>query len=296
MGKLAKRIVDKRILGLIRRYLQSGVMTDGKRIESRLGTPQGGPLSPLLANVLLEEVDQELERRGHAFVRYADDGRGFVRSKRAGEQVMRHLLKLYGHLHLTINAAKCAVASAYKRDFLGFGLWSAPGKKLRLRVSKRAFERMKDRVREITSRNRGRSIQSVSAELRRYLLGWRGFFGIVHTNGVLAMQDEWIRGRLRILHLKQWKRGRTAFCKLRTRGASKRVAAEVAGHTHRWWRTACGVIHHVPGNSYFDQMGIPAWTSNLNPSTRRGTDPYARWCGRGTGENFSTAPIPIVWV
>jgi RNA-directed DNA polymerase len=257
MGKLAKRIADKRILGLIRRYLQSGVMADGMRIERRQGTPQGGPLSPLLANVLLDEVDQELERRGHAFVRYADDGRVFVRSKRAGERVMRHLHKLYGNLHLKINEAKSAVASAYKRDFLGFGLWSAPGKKVRLRVSKKALERMKDRVREVTSRNRGHSIQSVAGELRRYLLGWRGYFGIVHTNKILAKQDEWIRRRLRMLHLKQWKRGRTAFRELRARGASKRVAAEVAGHTQRWWRTAKGVIHHILNNSYFDQMGIP---------------------------------------
>ncbi|MCP4081387.1 MAG: group II intron reverse transcriptase/maturase, partial [Planctomycetaceae bacterium] len=168
---------------------------------------QGGPLSPLLANVLLDEVDQELERRGHAFVRYADDGRVFVKSKRAGERVMRHLHKLYGNLHLKINEAKSAVASAYRRDFLGFGLWSAPGKKVRLRVAAKALERMRDRVREITSRTRGRSMKAVAEELRRYLLGWRGYFGIVHTNRVLAKQDEWIRRRLRMLHLKQWKRG-----------------------------------------------------------------------------------------
>ncbi|MCP5020737.1 MAG: hypothetical protein GY930_03080 [bacterium] len=170
---------------------------------------------------------------------------------------MRHLHRLYGKLHLGINEAKSAVASAHRRDFQGFGLWSSAGKTVRLRVSKKALERMGDRVREITSRNRGRSTESVAEELRRYLLGWRGYSGIVDTNGVLAKQDEWIRRRLRAIHQKQWKRGRTTFRELCVRGASKRVAAEVTGHTQSWWRTAKGVIHHILNNSYFDQMGIP---------------------------------------
>ncbi|MCP5024277.1 MAG: hypothetical protein GY930_21220 [bacterium] len=170
---------------------------------------------------------------------------------------MRHLHMLYGNLHLRINEAKSAVASAYRRDFLGFGPWSAPGRKVRLRVAAKALKRMRDRVREITSRTRGRSMIAVAEELRRYLLGWRGYYGSVHTNRVLLRQDEWIRRRLRAIHLKQWKRGRTVFRELRARGASKRVAAEVAGHTKRWWRTSRGVIHHVLNIPYFDQMGIP---------------------------------------
>lgn len=257
MGKLALRIADERVLGLIRRYLQSGVMVNGVHVERWEGTPQGGPLSPLLANVLLDEVDQELERRGHAFVRYADDGRVFVRSKRAGERVLAHLRKLYAKLHLRINESKSAVAPATKRDFLGYALWDGPGKIVRLRVAKKALEKMKGRVRQITRRQGGRSAPQVVEQLQSYLTGWRNYFGLASTPKIFAMLDQWIRRRLRALQLKQWKRGRTIFRELRNRGASVDVAAQVAANARSWWRNACRRVHHVLRNSHFDDLGLP---------------------------------------
>jgi group II intron reverse transcriptase/maturase len=257
MGKLAKRIADKRVLGLIRRYLQSGVIVNGVQMERWEGTPQGGPLSPLLANVLLDEVDKELEQRGHAFVRYADDGRVFVRSRRAGERVLNHLRKLYGKLHLRINEAKSAVAPAWGRDFLGYSMWVAPGKVIRLRVARKALDKMKSRVRQITGRQGGRSMTAVVGELRSYLTGWRNYFGLADTPKIFATLDQWIRRRLRALQLKQWKRGRTIFRELRARGASVDVAAQVAGNARSWWRNACHLVQLILRNSHFDQLGLP---------------------------------------
>lgn len=257
MGKLAKRIADRRVLGLIRRYLQSGVMANGVRMERWEGTPQGGPLSPLLANVLLDEVDKELERRGHAFVRYADDGRVFVRSRRAGERVLGHLRKLYGKLHLRINEAKSAVAPVWDRDFLGYSMWVAAGRVVRLRVAKKALDKMRGRVRQITGRQGGRSMTAVVGELRSYLTGWRNYFGLADTPRIFATLDQWIRRRLRALQLKQWKRGRTVFRELRARGASVRDAAEVAAQTRRWWWNACHRVHLILRNSHFEDLGLP---------------------------------------
>ncbi len=257
MGKLAKRIADKRVLGLIRRYLRSGVMANGVHMERWEGTPQGGPISPLLANVLLDEVDKELEKRGHAFVRYADDGRVFVRSRRAGERVLEHLRRMYARLHLRINESKSAVAPAIKRDFLGYAFWDGPGRKARLRVSKKVLGKMKDRVRQITGRQGGRSVPHVVGELRSYLTGWRNYFRLASTPSVFSELDKWIRRRLRALQLKQWKRGRTIFRELRARGASVDVAAQVAGNARRWWRNAGRRIHHVLRNFHYDELGLP---------------------------------------
>ena len=257
MEKLAKRISDKRILGLIRRYLQSGVMVNGVRIERGEGTPQGGPLSPLLANVLLDDVDKELERRGHAFVRYADDGRVFVRSQRAGERVLNHLRKLYAKLHLRINEAKSAVAPAWRRDFLGYALWATHGKVVCLRVAKKALRKMKRRVKEITRRVAGNSVLAVIGELRSYLNGWRNYFGLADTQGVFRRLDQWIRRRLRALILKQWNGKRTIYRELRARGASERLAAQVAFKAYRWWRNSRSKVHLILRNSHFDKLGVP---------------------------------------
>lgn len=156
-------------------------------------------------------MDKQLENRGYALVRYADDGRVFVRSKRAGERVLSHLRKLYENLHLRINVSKSAIAFAWDRDFLGYSMWIAPGKVIRMRVAKKALVRMKDRVREITGRQRGRSVTAVIEKLRGYLVGWRNYFSLATTPRIFAQLDEWIRRRLRALQLKQWKRGRRAF-------------------------------------------------------------------------------------
>ena len=257
MGRLANRIEDRRVLGLIRRYLESGVMANGVVVERYEGTPQGGPLSPLLANVLLDEVDQELERRGHAFVRYADDGQIYVRSRRAGERVFALLRRLYGRLRLRINESKSTVGSVFQRTFLGFAFWAGAGGVVKRRVAKKALERMQDRVRSLTKRNCGRSLTQVIGELRSFLIGWRGYFHIADTPRVMDDLDAWIRRRLRALQLKQWKRGKTAFRELRHRGASVRLAAEIASGTRRWWWNACKRLHHVLTNSSFDELGLP---------------------------------------
>ncbi len=260
MSRLAKRIEDRRLLRLIRHYLESGVMMNGVVIDRYEGTPQGGPLSPLLANLLLDEVDQELERRGHAFVRYADDGQVYVRSRRAGERVLALLRKLYRGLRLQVNESKTQVTQALKTKLLGFSFWVKAGRIVVCRVAKQALEKMQDRVRSITARNRGRSISAVIQELRSFLIGWRGYFRLAETPGVMGKLDAWIRRRLRALQLKQWKRGTTVFRELRNRGASKILAAGIAKGARRYWWNACKRLHHVLNNSYFDELGLPRLT------------------------------------
>jgi group II intron reverse transcriptase/maturase len=227
MGRLAKRIGDKRMLKVIRRYLNAGIMVHGVVMERYEGTPQGGPLSPVLANVLLDEVDKELERRGIAFVRYADDLNAYVRSKRAGEDVMKTLRQLYAGLRLRINEAKSAVAKPEDRKFLGYSFFEQEGT-VRLCVAPKALAAMKERVREIVNRTGGRNIPAMVAELRRYLPGWKRYFRLADTPRVFHGLDAWIRRRLRMVHLKLWKQGQTVFRELRARGLSKRTAAPPA--------------------------------------------------------------------
>jgi RNA-directed DNA polymerase len=257
MGRLARKISDRRILRLIRRYLVAGVMAGGVVVERYEGTPQGGPLSPLLANVLLDEVDKELERRGHAFVRYADDLRVFVGSQRAGERVMRSLVSLFGKLRLQINKTKSAVDRVWRCPFLGFSFWMAPGRIVRVRVSGRSLARMKDRVRQITSRTGGRSLVQVAKELRQYLLGWKGYFQLADTPKTFRGLDEWIRHRLRAIQLKHWKRGRTVYRALLARGVSSWLAQKVAATVSSWWKTSAKSLNAAMPNTYLDELGVP---------------------------------------
>jgi group II intron reverse transcriptase/maturase len=257
MGKLEKRIGDRRMLRLIRRYLDAGVMVSGVVIERHEGTPQGGPLSPLLANVLLDEVDKELERRGHAFVRYADDCNVYVRSRRAGERVLAGLRELYDRLRLQVNEAKSAVDLAARRQFLGFSFWVAAGSQVKLRVASKALDAMKAKVRELSNRNRGRSLPTVTRDLAEYLSGWREYFKLAETPGVFSDLDKWIRHRLRCLQLKQWKRGTTVFRELRARGMSVDDAARVAANTRRWWYNSALKLNFALPNRYFDRLGLP---------------------------------------
>jgi len=258
LGKLAQRIADRRVLGLIRRYLEAGIFVNGVVVERHEGTPQGGPLSPLLANVLLDEVDQELMRRGHRFVRYADDCNVYVQSRRAGERVMEALVGLYATLRLRINPAKSAVARVWERQFLGFSFWVAPGKAVKRRVALKALKAMKDRVRQITRRSGGRSIGQVVAELRSYLVGWRAYFRLADTPGVFADVQQWLHRRLRALHLKHWKRGRTVYRELRARGVSEPVAGIAARYCRNWWRVAGhSALHLALPTAYFDHLGVP---------------------------------------
>jgi group II intron reverse transcriptase/maturase len=258
MGRLAKRIEDKRMLGLIRRYLEAGIMANGVVMERYEGTPQGGPLSPLLANVLLDDVDKELEQRGLSFVRYADDLNVYVRSKRAGEDALQTLRRLYAKLRLRINEAKSAVARPQDRTFLGYSFWNDEEGEVRRRVAPTALKAMRDRVRRITSRTRGRSLVTVVAELRRYLPRWREYFRLDETPRLFSNLEAWIRRRLRLVQLKQWGRGAKVFRELRARGLSKRHAAQVAAYCKRWWRTAGHVaLQTALPNTYFDGIGVP---------------------------------------
>ena len=256
-GKLARRIEDKQALRVIRRYLEAGVMVNGVVIERHEGTPQGGPLSPLLANVLLDGVDKELERRGHAFVRYADDGNVYVRSRRAGERIMEMLRRLYGDLRLRINESKSAVARVWGRKFLGFSFWVAPGRTIRIRIADKALGTMKERIRRLTRRICGQNLAKIVQDLRAYLLGWKGYFRLADTPRVFSDLDEWIRHRLRAIQLKQWKRGRTAFRELVARGLTRDLAARIAANTRRWWKNAAMALHIALPNRLFDQMGLP---------------------------------------
>jgi group II intron reverse transcriptase/maturase len=283
MGLVAKRIADPRVLTLIRRYLETGVMVTGVVVRRYEGTPQGGPLSPLLANVLLDVVDRELERRGHAFVRYADDCNVYVESRRSAERVMEGLISLYAKLKLQVNHTKSAVAPVDERSFLGFRFFRVVrGKIVKRQVSPKAIDKMRARVREVTARSNGRSLAYVVVVLRGYLLGWQAYFRLAETPSAFADVDRWIRRRLRALVIYQCRNGRKLFRVLRARGVSKRAAAAVAANCRRYWAMAAHVAVNVafPG-SYFDAQGVP----RLGPASPQlfespDADPHVRWCGR----------------
>lgn len=257
MSRLRKRIGDAGVIRLIRSYLNAGIMHGGVVVERDQGTPQGGPLSPLLANVLLDEVDRELERRGHRFVRYADDSNVYVRSQKAGQRVMALLKRLYDKLHLKINESKSAVASAFGRKFLGYSLWAAPKGEVRRAVSVKARETFKQRIRQLTRRSGGRSMTELVEPLRRYMLGWKAYFGLAQTPGVWRELDEWLRHRLRAIQLKQWRRGTTIYRELLALGASPKVARQVAANSRRWWHNSRLALNRVLTIAYFDRLGVP---------------------------------------
>jgi RNA-directed DNA polymerase len=205
MARMATRVRDKRMLRLVRGFLKSGVLEDGLVSPTEEGRPQGGPLSPLLSNIVLDELDRELEKRGHKFVRYADDCNVYVKSERAGQRVMASLRRLISaRLRLRINETKSAVAKPYRRKFLGFSFTSHRSPKRRIAPS--ALDRFKKRIRTLTSRMRGRKLSVVISELNSYLNGWRGYFGFCETPSVLRELDGWIRRRLRCYIWKQWKK------------------------------------------------------------------------------------------
>lgn len=235
MGLIAKRVTDKRILKLIRGFLTAGVLADGLVSATEEGTPQGGPLSPLLSNLMLDVLDKELEKRGLAFVRYADDCNIYVRSRRAGERVMASIETfLAKRLKLKVNKAKSTVAKPSVRKVLGFGFTG--GREPRRRIAPQAIARFKSRVRELTRHTRGASLGQIAKELSIYLIGWRGYFGFCQTPSVLRALDQWTRRRLRAIAWKQWKRGRTRYAELRRRGVGRDLAAQTAGSPHGPWR------------------------------------------------------------
>jgi RNA-directed DNA polymerase len=260
MARIAERIGDQRMLKLIRAFLRAGVMEGGLVSPVDEGTPQGGPLSPLLSNIVLDELDRELEQRGHRFVRYADDCNIYVRSRRAGERVMASITRfLTVKLKLKVNSEKSAVAEPWARKFLGFSFtrFGEP----RRRIAPKAILRFKERIRELTQRTRGVSTERMAEELTRYLRGWLGYFGKCQTPSVLVGLDQWLRRRLRSAIWKQWKRGSVRFAELRHRGVGKDLAAQTAGSAHGPWRLAASpALSFALPNAYFDSLGIPRLT------------------------------------
>ncbi len=286
MGKLQNRIEDRRIedrrmLGVIHRYLRAGIMADGVVVERHEGTPQGGPLSPLLANVLLDEVDKELERRGHCFVRYADDCNVYVRSRRAGDRVLSVLKQMYGKLRLRINEEKSAVARATSRKFLGYGFWAQRGV-TKLHVAPEALEEMKRNVRGFTSRNGGRSMTQVCSALGRYVRGWKEYFKLADTHGIFSTLDGWIHRRLRALQLKQWNEAgpqrvhyaRSDFLNGLFR---KEVASHDAGGGRRLLAERIQLCREHTSNRS-ECLGSQHKPQLYEPPD---ADPHVRWCGRG---------------
>lgn len=260
MAKIAVQVSDKRLLKLIRAFLTAGVLEDGLVSPVDEGTPQGGPLSPLLSNIVLDEFDRELERRGLRFARYADDCNIYVRSRRAGERVMSSITRfLTTQLKLQVNEQKSAVARPWERKFLGFSFTNRRAPKRR--IAPQAIGRFKERVRAITRRTRGVSVERMAAELTQYLRGWLGYFGKCETPGVLHGLEQWTRRRLRSVIWKQWKRGKVRFAELSQRGVGQDLAAQSAGSAHGPWRLAKSpALSFALPNAYFDSLGIPRLT------------------------------------
>jgi len=256
MARLARRVKDKRILRLMRRYLQAGIMIDGLETVRSEGTPQGSPLSPLLSNVMLDELDKELERRGHRFVRYADDGNIYVKSKRAGERVMGSITAfLKKRLRLKVNAAKSAVDRPWKRKFLGYSMTHET--KVRLRVAPRSVSRLKDKVREICRKGRGRNLIAVIEELSLVLRGWVQYFKLCEVKSVFEELDGWIRRRLRCIKWRQWKRVATRAKGLMKRGLDEARAWKSATNGRgAWWNSGASHMHDAFKKSNFDKMGL----------------------------------------
>ena len=256
MGLVAKRVADKRLLKLIRGFLTAGVMEGGLVGPTEEGTPQGGPLSPLLSNLMLDVLDQELEKRGHRFVRYADDCNIYVRSQKAGERVMAGIEKfLAKRLKLKVNKAKSAVAKPSVRKFLGFSF--TYGSEPRRRIAPQALARFKARVRELTRRTCGKSLAQIVKELSVYLIGWRGYFGFCQTPSVLRALDEWIRRRLRAVVWEQWKRGPARFAEMRRRGVGRVLAAKTASSPRGPWRLSNSpALNLAMPNARFGSLGL----------------------------------------
>ena len=273
MGLVAKRVSDRRLLRVIRGFLSAGALVGGLVSPRVEGTPQGGPLSPLLSNLMLDVVDKELESRGHRFVRYADDCNIYVRSRRAGERVMASVTGfLARRLRLRVNTAKSAVARPSRRSFLGFSF--TVGGRAKLRLAPQALARFKSRVRKLTRGTKRVSLPRLVSELSRYLVGWRGYFGFCETPSVLRSLDQWIRRRLRAAVWRQWKRGRRRFAALRRLGVGKDLAAKTAGSPCGPWRLSNSpALSHWPVQCLFHSArshpldrGPP---SRLIPSNRR---------------------------
>jgi RNA-directed DNA polymerase len=257
MATIARRVTDKRVLRLIGAFLKVGVLENGLVSPAEEGTPQGGPLSPLLSNIVLDELDRELERRKHHLVRYADDCNIYVRSRRAGQRVMTNVTGfLTRRPKLRVNEAKSAVARPVERNFLGFSF--SYHKEPKRRIAPKVLLRCKQKIRELTRRTRGVSLEQMMKELAASLRGWKSYFGFCQTPSVLQVLEEWIRRRLRSMIWKQWKRGKQRYPKLRHLGAARDLAACTAGSPHGPWHLANSpALSSALPNAYFDSLGLP---------------------------------------
>jgi RNA-directed DNA polymerase len=262
MAQIAKRVEDKRLLKLIRAFLNAGVMENGLISPSVEGTPQGGPLSPLLSNLVLDTLDRELERRGHRYVRYADDCNIYVRSERAGQRVMKSVTSfITGQLKLKVNENKSAVARPQERKFLGFSFTDGP--EVKRAIAPKALERFKDRIREITRQAKGISMESTVEQLARYMVGWRGYFGFCETPEVLIYLTRWVRLRLRCAFWRQWKTPRRRRAALLQLGVRPQLAANTAGSGRGPWYLARSKALSVGlSNAYLRSLGLPSLFEN----------------------------------
>ena len=256
MARVARKIKDKRVLKLIRSYLQAGVMINGVVMITDEGTPQGGPLSPLLANIILDDLDKELEKRGHKFVRYADDCNIYVKSKRAGQRVMESITAfLKNKLKLKVNEQKSAVDRPWKRKFLGFSMYITKDGTTKIRIAPQSIDKVKNKVREITSRSNGHGITQRIDRLNTYLGGWLGYFALSETPSKLEELDGWIRRRLRMCLWKQWKKVKTRYRELRNLKLPEWVVHELANARKGYWRMS-GVLNRALNNAYWQGQGL----------------------------------------
>src|SRR3984957_9816591 len=257
MGQIAKRVEDKRLLKLIRAFLNAGVMENGLVSPSVEGTPQGGPLSPLLSNLVLDELDRELERRGHRYLRYADDCNIYVRSQRAGQRVMESITRFITHqLKLKVNETKSAVARPQERKFLGFSF--SPGPEVKRIIAPKALERFKHRIRDTTRRAKGVSMETTIAELAPYMRGWRSYFGYCETPEVLIGLTRWVRLRLRAALWRQWKTPRRRRAALLALGVRPRLASNTAGSgLGPWYLAKAKALSVGLSNAYLKSLGLP---------------------------------------
>ncbi|WP_214708628.1 MULTISPECIES: group II intron reverse transcriptase/maturase [unclassified Exiguobacterium] len=261
MGLLAKRIEDKCLLKLIHKYLKTGIMINGVVTDNEEGTPQGGPLSPLLSNIVLDELDKELEKRGHQFVRYADDCNIYVKTPKAGNRVMRSVTSyIEGKLKLKVNGNKSAVDRPWRRKFLGFSF--TKHRKPKVRIAKASVNRMKDKIRDITSRKRPYSMEVRIQKLNQYLMGWCGYFALADTPSVFKTLESWIRRRLRMCVWKSWKKPITKVRKLTGLGIPKGKAHEWGNSRKGYWRISKSpILHKALGNSYWSSRGLKSLVS-----------------------------------
>lgn len=256
IGQLTKRIEDKRLLQLIHKYLKTGIMMNGVVMNSEEGTPQGGPLSPLLSNIVLDELDKELEKRGHQFVRYADDCNIYVKTPKAGNRVMKSVTSfIEGKLKLKVNVNKSAVDRPWKRKFLGFSFTNHTEPKVR--IAKASVNRMKDKIRDITSRKKPYSMEVRIKKLNQYLTGWCGYFALADTPSIFKKLESWIRRRLRMCMWKDWKKPSTKVRKLIGLDIPKGKAYEWGNSRKSYWRISKSpVLHRALGNSYWSSQGL----------------------------------------